>query len=153
MESEDVFASLFVDVTGVRNDSAQVIVNMLDKTGNVKYSAPVKDGTAEFYYVMPETYYLSALIDENGNGIWDTGDYALGKQAEEVFFRTEPVECKAKWDLTTKFDLRQRPLFMQKPQELVKQKAEKKKEVKNQNAKRALDMGIKYDRDAVNSKF
>ena len=153
VESEDVFASLFVDVTGVRNDSAQVIVNMLDKTGNVKYSAPVKDGTAEFYYIMPETYYLSALIDENGNGIWDTGDYALAKQAEEVFFRTEPVECKAKWDLTTKFDLRQRPLFMQKPQELVKQKAEKKKEVKNQNAKRALDMGIKYDRDAVNSKF
>ena len=153
VESEDVFASLFVDVTGVRNDSAQVIVNMLDKTGNVKYSAPVKDGTAEFYYVMPETYYLSALIDENGNGVWDTGDYALGKQAEEVFFRTEPVECKAKWDLTTKFDLRQRPLIMQKPQDLVKQKAEKKKEVKNQNAKRALDMGIKYDRDAVNSKF
>ena len=153
VESEDVFASLFVDVTGVRNDSAQVIVNMLDKTGNVKYSAPVKDGTAEFYYIQPETYYLSALIDENGNGVWDTGDYALGKQAEEVFFRTEPVECKAKWDLTTKFDLRQRPLFMQKPQELVKQKAEKKKEVKNQNAKRALDMGIKYDRDAVNSKF
>lgn len=153
VESEDVFASLFVDVTGVRNDSAQVIVNMLDKTGNVKYSAPVKDGTAEFYYIQPETYYLSALIDVNGNGVWDTGDYALGKQAEEVFFRTEPVECKAKWDLTTKFDLRQRPLFMQKPQELVKQKAEKKKEVKNQNAKRALDMGIKYDRDAVNSKF
>lgn len=153
VESEDVFASLFVDVTGARNDSAQVIVNMLDKTGNVKYSAPVKDGTAEFYYVQPETYYLSALIDSNGNGIWDTGDYALGKQAEEVFYRTEPVECKAKWDLTTKFDLRQRPLFRQKPQELVKQKAEKKKEVKNQNAKRAADMGIKYDRDAVNSKF
>ncbi|MGM9712791.1 MAG: Ig-like domain-containing protein [Prevotella sp.] len=153
IESEDVFSSLFVDVTGVENDSVRVIVYLLDNSGNAKYQSDVRDGTAEFYYVQPGIYYISALIDGNGNGKWDTGDYALDHQPEEVFYRTEPVECKEKWDLTTKFDLRQRPLFRQKPQELVKQKAEKKKEVKNQNAKRAADMDIKYDREAVNSKF
>ena len=93
------------------------------------------------------------MVDENRNGQWDTGDYSEGRQPEKVFYKPEAVECKAKWDLTTEFDFRKQPLFMQKPREMVKQKAEKKKTVKNLNAKRAEEMNIKYDKEKVDSRF
>ena len=70
-----------------------------------------------------------------------------------MFYKPEAVECKAKWDLTTEFDFIKHPLFMQKPREMVKQKAEKKKTVKNLNAKRAEEMNIKYDKEKVDSRF
>ena len=149
----DTFASLFVNIHGVENDTAQVIVYMMDKSETVKATAVAREGTAEFYYIEPGEYYLKALVDENRNGQWDTGDYSEGRQPEKVFYKPEAVECKAKWDLTTEFDFRKQPLFMQKPREMVKQKAEKKKTVKNLNAKRAEEMNIKYDKEKVDSIF
>ena len=149
----DTFASLFVNIHGVENDTAQVVVQMIDKSETLKATAIAVDGTAEFYYVEPGEYYLKAIVDENRNGQWDTGDYSIGLQPEKVFYKPEPVECKAKWDLTTDFDFKKHPLFMQKPREMVKQKAEKKKTVKNLNAKRAEEMNIKYDKEKVDSKF
>lgn len=151
--SEEDFGSLFVNMRGIRNDSAQVIVEMLDKSGNMKAQSIAQDGTAEFYYVQAGEYYLRCIIDVNRNGKWDTGDYDLDLQPEEVYYLPESVECKEKWDITKDFNINSHPLYLQKPRSMVKQKGEQKKKTIDRNLKRAQDLKIAYDRDAVNSKF
>jgi len=37
------------------------------------------------------------IEDQNRNGKWDTGDYELKIQAEEVRFFKETIETKANW--------------------------------------------------------
>jgi hypothetical protein len=104
----------------------------------------VKNGTAEFYYVTPGTYYFRAFIDLNGNGIWDTGDYDADLQAEPVYYYSRELECKEKWDVTESWNLTAKPRFKQKPQAITKQKPDQAKKLKNRNLERAKELGIEY---------
>lgn len=143
VRSNDEYSSLLVNLSGI-TDTCDVIVQMLNSSGNLVKQAKAKDNTAEFYYVMPGKYYLAAFVDTNGNGQWDTGDYYADRQPEAVYYDPELIECKAKWDLTHNWNLTARPRTEQKPLDITKQKPDKEKKLKNRNADRARDMGIKY---------
>lgn len=149
------YSSLFVYVQGITSDSiSKTIVHMLNEQGDMKYEAYAVDGLAEFYYVTPGNYYVRVIDDRNGNGIWDTGDYSLDLQPEDVYYYNLKIECKEKRDVTATFNVRKDKRYMQKPAKLVKQKGEnKKKTIRDRNAKRAEELDIKYDRDKVNAKF
>ncbi len=143
VRSLDEYSSLIVNVTGAE-DSTNLIVQLLNSSGNEVKRAKTENGMAEFYYVMPGKYYLSAFIDKNDNGKWDTGNYNDDLQPEEVFYDTKAIECKAKWDLTHNWNIRLLPLTQQKPGAITKQKPEEQKKLKNRNADRAREMGIEY---------
>ncbi len=102
------------------------------------------NGVAEFYYLKPQKYYLRLIVDRNNNGKWDTGCYDEDQQAEEVYYYPGDIECKAKWDVTESWDPKEKPLSRQKPGAITKQKPDKEKKVKNQNAERAKKLGIQY---------
>ncbi|MGN1264023.1 MAG: Ig-like domain-containing protein [Prevotella sp.] len=142
----DDYSSLMVNVTGTK-DSMNIIVQLLNGSGNEVKRARVENGTAEFYYVMPGKYYLSAFNDRNNNGKWDTGNYKEDLQPEEVFYDAKEIECKAKWDLTHNWNISLLPLTRQKPGAITKQKPEEQKKLKNRNADRAREMGIEYKPD------
>ena len=99
---------------------------------------------AEFFYVVPDTYYLRLFVDANHNGMWDTGDYAADRQPEAVYYYPGKIECKAKWDMTERWNPTSTPLYLQKPEQITKQKADKQKTVKRRNAERAKQLGITY---------
>ena len=147
VQQDDQFSTLFVNLSGLpaMPDSARVIVQILDSSDKpVKMVAAGSDNVAEFYYVKPGKYYLRAFIDLNGNGIWDTGQYDSGLQAEAVYYFSEEVECKEKWDVTRNWNLTATPRFRQKPTAILKQKPEKQKQQKNRNLERARQLGIEY---------
>ena len=102
---------------------------------------------AHFDYVMPGKYYVSAFLDANDNGKWDTGDYDEDLQPEDVYYYPKEVECKEKWDITQTWNLTGTPRFKQKPRAIVKQKPEAEKKLKNRNADRAKKLGIVYNKD------
>ena len=140
----DEFSTLLVNLTGVA-DTANVLVQLLDKSENVKKQVHARQGQAEFYYVTPGTYYMRAIIDQNDNGMWDTGEYDADRQAEPVYYYGEEFECKAKWDVSLKWNLTAKNLAEQKPRALVKQQGEKsKKKLQNRNLERAKKLGIEY---------
>ena len=143
VKTVDEFSSLVVSVSGAGADTAQVIVQLLNSDKPIRQTVAV-DGTAEFYYLPPGKYYLRAFIDLNRNGIWDTGDYAQDLQAEPVYYYPEEIECKVKWDVTRDWQLEAVPRYRQKPLAITKQKPDKEKQLRNRNAKRAADKGIKY---------
>ena len=140
----DDYATLFFDISGY-TDSAAVVVQLLDKSDKpVAKSKMESDHTASFYYVGPGIYYARAFIDRNGNGVWDTGDYDADQQAEAVYYYSREIETKAKFDITLSWNLTQLPLNQQKPSNLVKKKADKKRQRRNRNADRAANLGIQY---------
>ena len=139
----ETYGTLFMNLTGLPEtaDSADIYVSLLNGQNVVK-RVKCQGRTAEFYYVKPGKYYLSAFVDHNNNGAWDTGDYYQDRQPEEVYYYPEEVECKAKWDITKEWNVLSRPLNAQKPAALIKQKSSTKKTIKNRNLTRAREKGI-----------
>ena len=143
VKSLDEYSTLTIKISGVA-DSLPLRVRLLDKGDGIVKEVLAKDGEAFFEYVSPDKYYLSAFVDANGNGLWDTGDYDEDRQAESVYYYPREIECKERWDVTHKWELTATPRYKQKPQAITKQKADGEKKLKNRNADRARNLGIEY---------
>ena len=146
VKSLDEYSTLTMKVSGVA-DSLPLRVRLLNKSDAVVKEVLAKNGVARFDHVNPEKYYLSAYVDVNGNGYWDTGDYDEDRQAEPVYYYPREIECKEQWDITQQWNLTAVPRYKQKPQAITKQKADGAKKLKNRNAERALQLGIDYNKD------
>lgn len=142
VKDTDEYSSLFITLTGMERDSC--VVQLLSKSGSVVKEVTATDGSAEIYYISPETYYLRMYVDRNGNGEWDTGDYTIGLEPEPVYYYPEKIECRAKWDVSKTWNPTQVPLYRQKPGEITKQKPDATKQVKRRNAERARRLGVEY---------
>ena len=139
----DDYATILLELSGVRDSN--IVVQLLDSGDKVVQQVRAEqDGVAQFFYVNPASYFVRAFIDRNGNGIWDTGDYAADQQAEAVYYYPRAIEAKAKWDVTQQWNLSLLPFNRQKPGTLVKQKDNSKKGHKNRNADRARELGVEY---------
>jgi uncharacterized protein (DUF2141 family) len=145
VKTEDEYGTLKLNISGVE-DSAMVVM-LLNGTDKVVKQTRVKNHVAEFRFVKPEKYYVSAFIDENGNGIWDTGSYAENRQAEAVYYYPREIECKAKWDVSQSWNVTATPIYKQKPAKITKQKPDAAKKLKNRNVERARKLGIEYLKD------
>ena len=119
-----------------------VVVQLLNNQDVVVKQASLIDGTAQFFYIAPGTYYARLFVDDNANGIWDTGEYSADRQPEAVYYYPEAIECKAKWDVNLNWNPTARPLNEQKPEAVTKQKAEQQKRIMQRNIKRAQKLGI-----------
>ena len=142
VKNEDAYTKLSFALGGMNGKKA--VVQLLNSSGNPVKQVVSTTGQVEFLYVEPGTYFLRMFVDENDNGVWDTGDYDADQQPEPVYFRHEPIECKAKWDVNQRWNPTERPLYLQKPEKITKQKAEKQKTIRNKNAERAKQLGITY---------
>ena len=143
VRSMDEYATLLMQISGI-SDTA-IVVELLDKKGDVIKQVKAQDNSAEFFYLSPGTYYVRAFVDRNGNGRWDTGNYDEDLQAEAVYYYPKGIECKAKFDITLPWNLTGTPLTRQKPGEITKQKLDKEKQkLRNRNEERARELGIEY---------
>ena len=142
VHSTDDYASLLMTVNGMAGK--HIVGQLLSKQGSPIKESRSSSGQLEFFYLKEDTYYLRLFVDANNNGLWDTGDYDQKLQPEELYYYHEPIECRAKWDVTLNWNPTSRLLYEQKPSDLVKQKAEKKKTVQHRNADRAKKLGIQY---------
>jgi len=143
VNSLDTYGTLLVNITDDWGDTP-LLVQLLNGQDQVIKTVNTVNGVAEFYYLKPDKYYMRLIVDRNGNGMWDTGCYDKDMQAEEVYYYPEAIECKAKWDMTESWAPKARNLAKQKPGAITKQKPDKEKKVKNQNAQRAQKLGIQY---------
>jgi uncharacterized protein (DUF2141 family) len=151
VKSNDAYSTLFITISGM--SGKHVVAQLLSSKDDVVKEVTTTNGNAEFFYVTPGTYYLRMFHDENGNGVWDTGNYDEGRQAEEVYYYPGKFECKEKWDYTETWDPTRRNAARQKPGELVKQKADKEKTIKHRNLERAQKLGIEYLKEAVGKTY
>ena len=148
VKSLDELGTLTLNLSGV-TDTIPLRVQLLNSSGGVVKEIVAKNNVAYFDYVMPNKYHVSAFLDANNNGKWDTGDYDADLQPEDVFYYNREIECKEKWDITQAWNLTGTPRFKQKPRAITKQKPEAEKKLKNRNADRAKKLGIPYNKDKI----
>lgn len=140
VRGEDSYASIALNIEGMSDTT--VVAQLLNTSDNVVKETSSSDGVVEFFYVKPGVYYVRMFIDSNKNGLWDTGDYDAGLQAETTYYYPEKIECRAKWDMTLSWNPTARRADMQKPLAITKQKPEKEKTIKRRNEERANKLGI-----------
>lgn len=134
VRSLDDYGTLFMHI---KDPDTGFVVQLIDKNDKVLYTARSNEkGDADFFYLTPGSYYVRAFLDVNGNDVWDTGDYDACRQPEEVFYFPQPLKVRAMWDIEQDWEPRGIPILQQKPQELVKQKADKVKFILNRNEER-----------------
>ena len=134
------YGTLLLNLVGAPKGS---IVELLDNGGKVLRRQPVTaENTADFYFLNPNTkYYIRLLVDKNGNGVWDTGNFEQGIQPEEVCYFPKVWEMKANFEFEETWNIHETPLDRQKLDEIKKQKPEEQKKVKDRNKERLKKLG------------
>ena len=117
VKSEEEYANLHINCLGFEG---KAFAHLLDKQGRVLRTVDVLGNYADFYDVLPETYYVMMVLDANGNGRWDTGNYSQHLQPEDVFYFHNPIKLKKFSDMTLTWNIYDTPVDKQKPEEIRK---------------------------------
>ena len=129
----DEYAVLYVNVRGVGDDA---IVQLINSNEKIVMQEKLQGGRCSFYFVKPGTYYMRMLVDSNGNGKWDTGEYDKGLQPEKMYYYHHKLDLRALFEYSQDdWDINM-PLDKQKPLEITKQKPPKERVKRNRNATR-----------------
>lgn len=134
-KKEDEYGRIAIWVEGLGVDTVTSFIELLDKSDKPVRKASVKDGVAVFRDLNPGTYYARIILDANGNGEWDTGDYSKNLQPEMVCYMDKTFEVKANFDILENdppWRLDGKPLDKQKPLEITKQKPKEKESRRKQ---------------------
>ncbi len=121
----------FVDVFDLKNDS--LVYNFTlqnpDNYGKIKLeiTAPNKNYVLHFLTkdnklikeipfagnftfvldaVLPQSYQVKVIEDDNNNKRWDTGNFYEKRQAEKIYLFSKTLDVRANWDLEEKWELK-----------------------------------------------
>lgn len=106
----DKFSTLVLHIKG-KTPEATYIVQLVDASGVMKQEKRnVREGDLRFNYVAPGEMRLRIIEDDNGNGIWDTGDVVARRQPEraEIYVNDDGEELfttKAMWTFDIGIDM------------------------------------------------
>ena len=112
------YSNLFFKV----NVTDSAFVELLDKSDKVVRTAPVENGMVDLFNINPGEYYARLVLDANGNGKWDTGNYSQHLQPEEVYYFSKKLNLKQNWDIEETWDIYELPIDVQKPMAIKKNK-------------------------------
>jgi hypothetical protein len=91
------YGRLTVRIRGL--DTARNAVLQFVQGSQVAFSAPLRNGIYRSTLFSPGEYELRILYDENGNGLWDPGQFMPARrQPEKVVPVTQGINVKADWD-------------------------------------------------------
>lgn len=126
VKSLDDYGNIILHV----NSGDSAFVQLLDGNDKPLRQQKVDHGTVRFDNLPPAAYYARLVLDRNGNGKWDTGNYAQHQQPEEVYYYPYPSKLRVRksWGREETWDIYATPLNLQKPDQIKKNKPEQKKD-------------------------
>lgn len=90
-----LFPSKGAYIIQLLNDKNQ-IVNQQTISLSLTSSA---EKTIRYNNVAAGNYHVKAIVDKNTNGVFDTGNYLLKQQAEEIYMTITPIKVLAGWEI------------------------------------------------------
>lgn len=122
----DQYGNLEMVITGLPEDKSS-FVELLDKSDKPFRKSFVKENSARFQDLPPGEIYARLVIDEDGDGLWTTGNYEVLRQPEQVFYYPGKLVIRAFADHLEDWNIESVPVISQKPLEITKNKPEEKK--------------------------
>lgn len=99
----------YASITAIINSAGNrypYIVQLINDRDKVAEELVINtDSTIDFSFLIPGMYKLKIVEDKNKNGLWDTGNYLSGKQAEKIFYYADPIQMRANWDVEIKWTI------------------------------------------------
>lgn len=93
-----------IELISAKNSS--FIVELLnDKDVLIRLAKVDKPQKVSFNLLPPGNYGIRVTIDENNNGIWDTGSFLNRRQPEVIKYFDKKIELRANWDINESFNL------------------------------------------------
>ncbi len=136
----DEFGTLQVNFPALAGK--KIIAQLLDQSGKIVKECLTDNGSAKFWYLAEKDYFFRVIIDENDNGIWDTGLFDELRQPEQILYYGKSLSCRAKWDIVETWNPFAKPINEQKPSQLKKNTSKGKTTRSNKNRNRAENLGI-----------
>lgn len=113
------------------NSGDSAFVELLDSKDRPIRTCPVVKGIVEFPNLIPGSYYARLIKDTNMNGKWDQGNYEQHLQPEEVYYFPDARKLRVRknWTSEETWNIYETPLNLQKPEPIVNNKPENKKDL------------------------
>jgi len=94
------YGIIIIQVQG--NISCPYFIELLNYKGELvkKVSGNNLLPSYEFSYLDPGKYSIRLIKDLNDNNKWDTGNYLLKLQPEEVIYLDKEIDLRANWEIT-----------------------------------------------------
>lgn len=113
VRTEEYYGKIMVNVRGV---DCPTIVQLYKaengksengkRTYNVVQSKVVEQDGEVVFPLLPEgKYCVRAILDRNGNGVWDTGLYLKHRQPEEIVYLRGEIAVKQNFDVEQDFGI------------------------------------------------
>jgi len=124
LRSLDEYSTLTIKLT---HFDERARIQILDEKDKVIRELPAEPDGAVFKNLEAKSFYVRMYLDLDGSGTWTTGDWALKRQPEPVFYFDKKLSLRANWEFEETFDHLALPLLKQKPKALIKVDNGKKK--------------------------
>ena len=92
------YSAIFLTLNNIK--SYPIIIDLMNDRGEVivqKYAEVPRE--YEYLNLPPSRYKIRIIYDTNKNKKWDTGNYLLKQQPEEVYYFKKVMTAKANWEL------------------------------------------------------
>ena len=85
---------------------ANYLVQILNESEKVMFEQQSTNGKEilRFVALNPGKYKIKAILDQNGNGRWDPGNFFRFIQPETVSYFPKVIEIRANWDVEERWD-------------------------------------------------
>ena len=92
-------------------------LQLLNSKGDVKYQQYVQNSEIKFSVVKPDTYSVRILVDQNGNGFWDSSDFENQIFSEPAYLFSKKITARPMWEIVENWDLNEKTSAIPKPLE------------------------------------
>ncbi|CAM1369996.1 Ig-like domain-containing protein [Tenacibaculum sediminilitoris] len=89
------YGSILLDVKNKTDHN--VVIELLYQEEVVEKRYVTTSEKIEFTLLEPKEYRIRAIVDENNNRMWDTGDFLLRKQPEQIIYLQTIFKLRANW--------------------------------------------------------
>ncbi|MDD6208995.1 MAG: Ig-like domain-containing protein [Bacteroidales bacterium] len=127
IKPQNSYSHLYFNLPELKSSA---FVELLDGSDKVVRTAKVRNKGALFKNVLPGKYYARLILDLNGNGQWDPGDYQKRLQSEPVFYYPNAIELIQNWEIEQNWNPFELSIDRQKPFDVIQNKPKEKKNKK-----------------------
>ncbi len=122
-KSEEDYCSLVFNITNF-TDTVPAFAELVNTSDAPVARVKVVNGVARFNHLAPGKYYARIYEDYDGDGLYTTGDLALNRQPDNVYYYPKIINIKKNWEKTETWNVFDTAVDLMKPEALKKNKPE-----------------------------
>jgi len=105
-QSLEDYGNVYLNI--IRDTDSEYILQMINSIGEIvrEFNGISSDRIFNFELIKPGKYIFRMIKDDNGNKIWDTGNYLKKVQPEAVYYSNFELDIRANWDFNETFNLK-----------------------------------------------